>query len=118
MHENEDWDWQSENWPLGPRHRALPKWAREEIRRYRLAEINDEMRDCVMADVRELCRTATGINCTFADDDIRLMALLASRAVDAGLFDEVGDGLTRRNLVRAAARRRAAQARSPSGEAP
>lgn len=105
-----DWDWQTAHWPLGQRHQRLPKWAQDEIRKLRLDEINREMDDCVKADVRELCKTATGMNCTFADDDIRLMAILASRAVDARLFDDVGDQRTRYLLAKAAARRSAAQA--------
>ncbi len=105
----DDEQWGTDTWPLGRRHRSLPKWAQQEIRKYRLSEIDDEMDACIRLDIRDLCKTATGINCTFADSDLHLMALLASRAVDAGLIDGIGDGQAQRRMKRAAGRRRAAQ---------
>ena len=37
--------------------------------------------------VRRFAREITGGNCAFADDDLRVLAHLANRAVEAGLID-------------------------------
>lgn len=39
------------------------------------------------AAVRRLAEEVTGGNCAFADDDLRILAHLAKRAVEAGLTD-------------------------------
>ena len=97
-------------WPLTHRHLRLPKWAQNEIHALLCEQINVEMRDCVMADVRELAKKVTGGNCTFSDDDVRLLAHLALRACDADLLDGLDDERTKLQIRRAAGkRRRAAQ---------
>lgn len=96
-------------WPLSRRHFRLPKWAQDQIHSLLCEQINREMEECVKADIRNLCRTATGMNCTFSDDDLRLLAVLAARAVDAGLIDGIGDSLTQQSLRRAGAKRKIAK---------
>lgn len=39
--------------------------------------------------VRDAAKRVTGGNCTFADDDVGLLAGLAERAIDAGLHEGI-----------------------------
>lgn len=74
-------------WPLSPRHARLPKWAQAEISKLMVDAINADMANCLNAEVRRVAKQVVGTNCTFSDDDLRLLAHLAVRAIDAGLTD-------------------------------
>lgn len=43
--------------------------------------------------IRTAAREITGGNCAFVDDDLRVLAHLAKRAVDAGLTDQLSEGV-------------------------
>lgn len=51
--------------------------------------------------VRSASKRVTGGNCTFVDDDIKVLEHLAARAVKAGLTDQLPDDI-RANCARAA----------------
>jgi hypothetical protein len=75
---------------LGERHRRLPKWAQREISDLRGASVNADMGACVDAEVRRMAKRVLGMNCTFSDDDLRLLTVLAERAIDADLHRDFG----------------------------
>ena len=50
---------------------------------------DDFMGGCITGYVREAAKRVTGGNMTFADDDIRVLEVLAVRAVRAGLTDNL-----------------------------
>ena len=52
-----------------------------------IAEANKDADAYMTSLVREASKAITGGNCTFADDDLRILAHLAKRAVKAGLTD-------------------------------
>lgn len=78
---------------LNERHRRLPQWAQREISYLRGAEVNADMGACVDAEVRRMGRRVLGMNCTFSDDDLRLMVYLAEKAIDADLHRDLGPKL-------------------------
>jgi hypothetical protein len=45
---------------------------------------NDAIDEC-----RRIVKEGLGINCTFVDDDARLIVILARRAITAGLGDDI-----------------------------
>lgn len=51
--------------------------------------------------VRSASKRVTGGNCAFVDDDIKILEVLASRAVKAGLFDGLPEDI-RLHCARAA----------------
>lgn len=90
-------------WPLNKRHARLPKWAQEEICNLLCERHNREMGDCLQGDIRRAAKRALGGHCTFADDDLRLLTLLAEAAIDAGLHLEITDRRTLANIEKAKA---------------
>lgn len=50
----------------------------------------------IVALVRSTARDVTGGNCVFADDDLRLLAHLAGRAISAGLTDKLNPAMQSR----------------------
>lgn len=60
-------------------------------------ETIDSFRDAADAHVAALCRDwmkeITGTNCTWVDDDLRVLAHLANRAVKAGLTDTLPESM-------------------------
>lgn len=70
---------------IGGRATSLPKWAQKAMSDARIREINDDMASCLNADVRRVTKQVVGMNCTFSDDDLRLLATLAVAAIDADL---------------------------------
>lgn len=97
-------------WPLRERHARLPKWAQEEIGDLLCERINREMTDCLQGDIRRMAKRALGGNCTFSDDDLHLLTLLAEAAIDADLHLEITDRRTLANIEKAKAVRHAERA--------
>lgn len=95
-------------WPLGKRHQSLPKWAQEEIRRLRISEINADFESCIQADVRAMGKRVLGNNFAFADDDLRLITMLAEAAVDAELHLAIGNDNVIQDINKARDRRHTA----------
>jgi len=91
---------------LGERHRRLPLWAQEEIHRLRTAEINGEFASELTGEVRRIAKRTLGGNCTFADDDVHLLAAFALRAIEAGLTHDLSPSVAR-NVAQAIEARRA-----------
>lgn len=64
-----------------------------EMTEERLEKMAKSFREDADAHISDLCREWTtqilGTNCTWVDDDLRLLAHLANRAVKAGLTDEL-----------------------------
>ena len=75
---------------LSERHRRLPKWAQDEISELRGFQVNADLGECVEAEVRRMAKRVLGMNCTFSDDDLRLITVLAERAIDADLHRDFG----------------------------
>lgn len=51
--------------------------------------------------MREACRTGLDFNCTFVDDEMRLLVALAQRAILAGLAKDADPKTLARMIVRA-----------------
>lgn len=66
--------------------------------------------DCVSI-MRAKCREWLGFNCTFVDDDMRVICGLAQRAVLAGLASDFSDSMQRR-FTEAAEKHRAEHERA------
>lgn len=73
------------------------------------AEAGQELDGCIVGELRESALRITGGNCTFADDDLAVLAHLAQRAVDAKLTDKLSPSI-RKNIARRKARPRRKQA--------
>lgn len=97
------------DWPLNRRHTRLPKWAQKEIHGLLCESINREMDGDLCAAVRHYAKLVTGGNSAFVDDDVRLLAHLAMRAVDAGLTSGIKCPHTLRQIKVAAEKRRIAK---------
>lgn len=67
----------------GVPRQTLVRLGRDCLRHHAGAECNDE----IVGMLRTAAKRVTGGNCTFADDDINILAELANRAVDAGLTE-------------------------------
>jgi hypothetical protein len=61
-----------------------------------LSELSDE----IVGRVREAAKRVTGGNCAYADDDLRVLATLAERAVRAGLTEGFSPSI-QKNMARA-----------------
>lgn len=92
-------------WPLNARHARLPKWAQDQIAELLIDRINQEMSDCLQGNIRRSAKRALGGCCTFADDDLHLLTLLAEAAIDANLHLEITDKCTLANIEKAKERR-------------
>lgn len=86
----------------------LPLWAQIMFSNMRAREINDDLASCLNADVRRTAKQVLGGNCTFSDDDLRLLAGLAVRAIDAGLHKDLAPDVVA-NIEKAKAAREAEQ---------
>lgn len=59
--------------------------------------IGDEILDIV----RDVMKHSTGTNCTFVDDDVKALGILARKAIDFGLAEDAAIPATMKAAIKA-----------------